>query len=151
MSTLATKKELKDLVASTSSRLQQLHGIGPSGAARLLGDIGDITRFASRAHFASWNGTSPRRMWRRRGCSRRSGRWTSLRRRSGPSPVHSQRTRRRSGLCVDAFQVPALDRQIRRLAQVTSQLVDSAGAAQACRAGLATQRHCDLAIDSVAV
>jgi transposase len=39
--------------------LQQLHGIGPSNAARLLGDIGDITRFASRSHFASWNGTAP--------------------------------------------------------------------------------------------
>ncbi|GIF02283.1 transposase [Paractinoplanes rishiriensis] len=29
------------------------------GAARLLGDIGDITRFGSRAHFASFNGTAP--------------------------------------------------------------------------------------------
>jgi transposase len=47
--------ELTELVTSTGSRLQQLHGIGPSGAARLLGDIGDITRFATRAHFASWN------------------------------------------------------------------------------------------------
>ena len=36
-----------------------LTGIGPSGAARLLGDIGDIARFPSRAHFASWNGTAP--------------------------------------------------------------------------------------------
>ncbi|WP_246608275.1 IS110 family transposase, partial [Paractinoplanes toevensis] len=36
-----------------------MHGIGPSGAARLLGDIVDITRFASRDHFASWNGTAP--------------------------------------------------------------------------------------------
>src|SRR3954468_12747604 len=52
-------QELTDLVASTGSRLQNLHGIGPSGAARLLGDIGDISRFASRAHFASWNGTAP--------------------------------------------------------------------------------------------
>jgi transposase len=52
-------QELTDLVASTGSRLQDLHGIGPSGAARLLGDIGDIARFASRAHFASWNGTAP--------------------------------------------------------------------------------------------
>ena len=51
--------ELTELVASTGSRLRQLHGIGPSGAARLIGDIGDITRFASRAHFASWNGTAP--------------------------------------------------------------------------------------------
>ena len=30
-----------------------------SGAARLLGDVGDIRRFTSRAHFASWNGTAP--------------------------------------------------------------------------------------------
>jgi transposase len=53
------KQELTELVASTGSQLQDLHGIGPSGAARLLGDIGDIARFASRAHFASWNGTAP--------------------------------------------------------------------------------------------
>jgi transposase len=53
------KQELTELVASTGSRLMTLHGIGPSGAARLLGDIGDIARFTSRAHFASWNGTAP--------------------------------------------------------------------------------------------
>jgi transposase len=52
-------QELTEFVASTGSRLQTLHGIGPSGAARLLGDIGDIARFTSRAHFASWNGTAP--------------------------------------------------------------------------------------------
>ncbi len=53
------KQELTELVNSTGSQLMNLTGIGPSGAARLLGDIGDITRFASRAHFASWNGTAP--------------------------------------------------------------------------------------------
>ena len=36
-----------------------LHGIGPSGAARLLVEVGDITRFPDRDHFASWNGTAP--------------------------------------------------------------------------------------------
>ena len=36
-----------------------LHGIGPSGAARLLVEVGDITRFPDRGHFASWNGTAP--------------------------------------------------------------------------------------------
>lgn len=50
------KQELTELVATTGSRLLELHGIGPSGAARLLGDV---RRFASRAHFASWNGTAP--------------------------------------------------------------------------------------------
>jgi transposase len=34
-------------------------GIGPSGAARLLVEVGDITRFPSKAHFASWNGAAP--------------------------------------------------------------------------------------------
>jgi transposase len=51
--------ELAELLASTGSELQKLHGIGPSGAARLIGDIGDISRFTSRGHFASWNGTAP--------------------------------------------------------------------------------------------
>ena len=36
-----------------------LNGIGPSGAARLLVEVGDITRFPDRGHFASWNGTAP--------------------------------------------------------------------------------------------
>ncbi|MEU7906390.1 IS110 family transposase [Actinoplanes sp. NPDC049118] len=51
--------ELTELVKTTGSTLQDLTGIGPSGSARLLGDIGDISRFASRGHFASWNGTAP--------------------------------------------------------------------------------------------
>ena len=32
---------------------------GASGAARLLVEVGDIARFATRAPFASWNGTAP--------------------------------------------------------------------------------------------
>ena len=36
-----------------------LHGIGPSGAARLLVEVGDITRFPDRNHLASWTGTAP--------------------------------------------------------------------------------------------
>jgi transposase len=55
----AANKELNQLVAATGSTLMDLHGIGPSGAARLLVEVGDITRFPSRAHFASWNGTAP--------------------------------------------------------------------------------------------
>ncbi|HET7305787.1 MAG TPA: IS110 family transposase [Segeticoccus sp.] len=52
-------KELKELVAATGTSLMDLHGIGPSGAARLLVEVADITRFPSKAHFASWNGTAP--------------------------------------------------------------------------------------------
>jgi transposase len=55
----AADKELRDLLAATGSTLTKLNGVGPSGAARLLVEAGDITRFPSRAHFASWNGTAP--------------------------------------------------------------------------------------------
>jgi transposase len=55
----AADAELKALVTATGSSLLQLHGIGPSGAARLLGDVGDIARFADEGRFASWNGTAP--------------------------------------------------------------------------------------------
>lgn len=41
------------------STLMDLHGIGPSGAARVLSDVGDIRWFADRDRFASWNGTAP--------------------------------------------------------------------------------------------
>ena len=41
-------KELKELVAATGTTLMDLHGIGPSGAARLLVEVGDITRFPDR-------------------------------------------------------------------------------------------------------
>jgi transposase len=45
--------------ARARSGLLTLFGIGPSGAAPLLGDIGDVRRFSTREHFASWNGTAP--------------------------------------------------------------------------------------------
>jgi transposase len=54
----AADRQLTELVQATGSSLQ-LHGISPSGAARLLGDIADIARFASRGHFPSWNGIAP--------------------------------------------------------------------------------------------
>jgi transposase len=52
-------KQLRQLVAAAGSSLTDLNGIGPSGAARLIGDITDIGRFRTAAHFASWNGTAP--------------------------------------------------------------------------------------------
>ena len=55
----AADKKLKALVAATGTMLMGLHGIGPSGAARLLVEVADIARFPDRAHFASWNGTAP--------------------------------------------------------------------------------------------
>jgi transposase len=55
----AANKELNELLATTGSALTTLTGIGPSGAARLLVEVGDVSRFPTRAHFASWNGTAP--------------------------------------------------------------------------------------------
>jgi len=55
----ATDKELTELVRATGTGLLGLNGIGPSGAARLLVEVSDITRFPNRGHFASWNGTAP--------------------------------------------------------------------------------------------
>ena len=55
----AANKELTELVKATGTGLLHLHGIGPSGAARLLVEVGDITRFPDRNHFASWTGTAP--------------------------------------------------------------------------------------------
>ena len=52
-------KELKTLVQASGTSLLDLHGIGPSGAARLLVEVGDLTRFPSKSHFASWTGTAP--------------------------------------------------------------------------------------------
>ncbi len=52
-------KELRELIEATGTSLLTLNGIGPSGAARLLINVGDITRFPTKGHFASWNGTAP--------------------------------------------------------------------------------------------
>ena len=51
--------ELKALVLARDSRLMDLPGVGPVVAARILADVGDITRFADRNRFASWTGTAP--------------------------------------------------------------------------------------------
>jgi len=55
----AANKELTALVAATGTTLMDLNGIGPSGAARLLVEVGDITRFPDKNHFGSWTGTAP--------------------------------------------------------------------------------------------
>ena len=52
-------KALRQAVAATGTAPMNLHGLGPVGAARVLSDVADVTRFPTRAHFASWNGTAP--------------------------------------------------------------------------------------------
>jgi hypothetical protein len=55
----AADKQLRLHVNATGNSLDELNGIGPSEAARHIGDIGDIARFRTAAHFASGNGTAP--------------------------------------------------------------------------------------------
>lgn len=52
----ATDRDLKELVIARGSTLMDLHGIGPSGAARPLADVGDVRRFADRNRFAPSTG-----------------------------------------------------------------------------------------------
>jgi len=52
-------RRLTEAVNATGTGLPGLYGIGPVGAARILGDVGNIARFRSKAHFASWTGTAP--------------------------------------------------------------------------------------------
>jgi hypothetical protein len=42
-----------------SSTCRSRAKVGPSGAARLLVEVGDLARFPDRNHFASWTGTAP--------------------------------------------------------------------------------------------
>src|SRR3954449_3317085 len=51
--------ELKEIVLARGSHLMDLRGVGPVVAARVLADVGDVSRFADRNKFASWTGTAP--------------------------------------------------------------------------------------------
>jgi transposase len=42
----AIKKELREAVQARGSHLMDLFGVGPAGAARILGDVGDVARSA---------------------------------------------------------------------------------------------------------
>jgi transposase len=45
------------MVLATGSKVMELPGIGPIGVARILADVGDVTRFADR------NRTARRVVW----------------------------------------------------------------------------------------
>jgi transposase len=51
--------QTREAVLASGSSLTELHGIGVVLAAKLLGLVGDISRFPSAAHFASYTGTAP--------------------------------------------------------------------------------------------
>lgn len=55
----ATAERIEILIADTGTTLTEIVGIGGVNAARILGEIGDITRFPTPAAFAMNNGTAP--------------------------------------------------------------------------------------------
>ncbi len=55
----APKKKLAAAVHASGTSLTQIFGAGPVIAGTVIGGIATITRFASRDHFAAYNGTAP--------------------------------------------------------------------------------------------
>ena len=50
---------IKAAVTKSRTSLAELFGVGPSLAAKLLGEVGDIRRFPTKHHFATHTGTAP--------------------------------------------------------------------------------------------
>jgi transposase len=46
-------------IEASGTTLTQIFGVGPILAATILGTVGDVTRFPTKAHFASYCGTAP--------------------------------------------------------------------------------------------
>jgi transposase len=53
------KKKLAAAVQATGTSLTEIFGVGPVIAATVIGDVRDVSRFASRDQFAAYNGTAP--------------------------------------------------------------------------------------------
>jgi transposase len=54
-----TKKKLAAAVRATGTSLTEIFGVGPVIAATVIGETGDVSRFAGRDAFAACNGTAP--------------------------------------------------------------------------------------------
>jgi transposase len=54
-----TKKKLTVAVRASGTTATEIFGVGPVVAAIVIGCVVDVSRFASRDHFAAYNGTAP--------------------------------------------------------------------------------------------
>jgi transposase len=54
-----SKSKLAAAIKASGTTVTGLFGAGPVVAAIVIGDAGAVTRFATRDHFAAWNGTAP--------------------------------------------------------------------------------------------
>ena len=55
----ASRARLDVAVEASGTGLTDIYGVGPIVAGLLIGYTGDITRFATRHHYAAYNGTAP--------------------------------------------------------------------------------------------
>jgi transposase len=55
----ASHRRIRTAVAASGTSLTCVFGVGPIIACYLIGFTGDVTRFASRDHYAAYNGTAP--------------------------------------------------------------------------------------------
>jgi transposase len=46
-------------VEASGTALMEIYGIGPILAARIIGTVGNVARFPTKSHFASYSGTAP--------------------------------------------------------------------------------------------
>jgi transposase len=54
-----SKKKLANAVKASGTTVSGIFGVGPVIAATVIGDTGDVARFATRDRFAAYNGTAP--------------------------------------------------------------------------------------------
>jgi transposase len=55
----AAKRRLTKIVAASGTSVSHVYGAGPVVTATVIGDVGSISRFPTRDHFAAYNGTAP--------------------------------------------------------------------------------------------
>jgi transposase len=53
------RERIAAMVEANGTGLVGLYGVGPIVAARVLAEVGDVSRFPDKDHFASYNGTAP--------------------------------------------------------------------------------------------
>jgi transposase len=56
---VAINERIVQAVLATGTTVTDIHGIGPLGAAIILGHTGDIARFPTSGHYARYNGSAP--------------------------------------------------------------------------------------------
>jgi transposase len=56
---VASKARLRDAVEASGTTLTDIYGVGPVVAGLLIGYSGDVTRFPTRHHYATYNGSAP--------------------------------------------------------------------------------------------